>query len=117
MTAPTPWKNRRLENKKLSPKRATGAQLSSQDAAKTDVTRRSIDRFALARGGPVAQAVVGRAQMRASFHHPASDRAAGFVRRATGCLGGCVARRREETRGPFPDVADHVVEPIAVGGK
>src|SRR4029077_16218581 len=43
--------------------------VDSEDAAKADVAGRGVDRLALARCRPVAQAVVGRAQVRTAFHH------------------------------------------------
>src|SRR5207248_9213145 len=45
----------------------------ADEAAKTNVTGRGIDRLALARRRPVAQAIIGRAEVRAAFHHPASE--------------------------------------------
>src|SRR5262249_95578 len=63
----------------------SGARLRhTHDAAKADVAGRSVDRLALARRRPVAQAVVGRAEMRTALHHTASDVTAGRAGHATG---------------------------------
>src|SRR5262249_5168028 len=43
----------------------------ADDAAKTNVAGRRVDRLALARRWPVAQAVVRSAEMRTALHHPA----------------------------------------------
>ena len=95
------------------------------------MTGRRVDRFREARGRPVAPAVVGRAEMRAALDHLAGnpDRRlarivavaflgpARIVRRAAG-LHDLVRMLGDVPVGrPLPDVADHVVEPIAVGGK
>src|SRR5215831_7346344 len=87
------------------------------DAAKTNVASRSVDRLTLARRRPVAQAVVGRAQVRAAFHHPASGVSAGLARHTAGFSGYFATVLGEATRGPLPHIADHVVEAIAVCGK
>jgi hypothetical protein len=49
------------------------ARSRPDDAAKADVGGRGVDGLRLARGGPVAQAVVGRAQVRAALDHAARD--------------------------------------------
>src|SRR5436190_21521340 len=57
--------------------RAPGAVTSTgvaHDAAKADVGRRCVDGLALPGGGAVAQAVVGRAEVRAALDHAAGDR-------------------------------------------
>src|SRR5205807_4361414 len=82
-----------------------------EDAAKADVARRGVDRFALAGGGPEAQAVVRRAQVGAALDNPARDAFVGR-RRAARLL--AVAGREGVSR-PFPDVAGHVVQAVAVG--
>ena len=92
--------------------------------------RRRVDGLALAGRGPVAQAVVRRAQVRAALDHPARDRrreVAAWLRddrvarngraarrcRLTGA-GARMARPEEVTR-PLPDVAGHVKQAIPVG--
>src|SRR5262245_18712318 len=87
------------------------------DAAKANVASRRVDRLGLARRWPVAQAVVGRAQVRAAFHHPASGVSAGRARHTAGLSGYFATVRGEATRGPLPHIPDHVVEAIAVRGK
>src|SRR5262249_33667808 len=88
------------------------------DAAKTNVAGRRVNRLTLPRCRPIAQAVIGRAEMGTAFHHPASDTIAGLARQATGFFEVFGARRRREGgRGPLPYIADHVVEPVAVCGK
>src|SRR5262245_42491875 len=87
------------------------------DAAKTNVASRRVDRLGLARRRPVAQAVVGRAEVRAAFHHPASGASPALARHTAGFSGYFAAVRGEATRGPLPHIADHVVEAIAVCGK
>src|SRR5262249_26775305 len=85
-------------------------------AAKTDVAGGRIDRLALPRRGPVAQAVVGRAEVGTALYHAASDMRARLARRATGFFA-ALGRLGKRTRRPLPDVAEHVVEAIPVGGK
>src|SRR5437899_443520 len=73
----------------------------------------------LTRGRPVARTVVGRAQMRPALDHPAGDLAGGDADRTevrTGRVERGVARvtRTVPIAGPFPDVADHVVQAVAV---
>src|SRR5258707_1655528 len=87
------------------------------DAAKTSVAVRSIDRFRLARRRPVAQAVVGCAQVRAPFHQPAGGVSARLARHTAGFSGYFAAVRGEAGSGPLPHIPDHVVEAIAVCGK
>src|SRR5262245_15947403 len=87
------------------------------DAAKANVASRRVNRLGLARRRPVAQAVVGRAQVRATFHHPASGVSPALARHATRFCGCLAAVRGEATRGPLPHIADHVVKAIAVRGK
>ena len=81
-------------------------------------------------GRSVAQAVVRRAEVRASLDHAPWDRARravrarslssgestrGLLRDAAGVLGLVGMTRRVEVGRPLPDVAGHVVEPVAVG--
>ena len=99
------------------------------DAPEADVTGRGVDRLREPRGRPVAPAVVRRAQVRSALEHLAGDsylrlarivavlqprparirRDAARLDRIRGCLGVIPVRR------PLPHVADHVVEPVAVG--
>src|SRR6266571_1951339 len=103
----------------------------SNDAAESDVTCRRVDRLRVTRGRAVAAAVVRRAQMRAAFGDLARNfnlRLAGVVaailfaaawilrnaarlRRVSFMLGG------PPIGGPLPDIADHVVDAVAVGRK
>src|SRR5688500_17104301 len=53
--------------------RCRGAPAHSHDAAEPHVARRRVDRLGEARGGPVAAAVVRRAQVRAALEHLAGD--------------------------------------------
>ncbi len=56
---------------------STSGALGVDDAAKSDVAGRGVDGLALARGGAVAQAVVGGAQVRAPLDDPTRDMGAG----------------------------------------
>src|SRR6185503_3876514 len=95
----------------------------------TDMTRGRIDRFWKSGGRTIAAAVVGRTEMRPAFQHLAWNSHVGLAwivarvlaattwiaRDAAGLLRlfwmlGLIPVRR-----PFPDVADHVVEAVAVG--
>src|SRR5262245_37657788 len=87
------------------------------DAAKANVASRRVDRLGLARRWPVAQAVVGRAQVRAAFHHPAGGVSAGRSPHLAGLSGYFATGRCEAPLGPLPHIPDHVVEAIAVCGK
>ena len=94
-------------------------------AAEPDVRRRRVVGLGRARRGPVAQAVLGGAQVRAALQHPARDARA----RLGGCRGEQVLARADvdrhlaghlvprgvEVRRPLPHVARDVVEPEAVG--
>src|SRR3954468_4369072 len=84
---------------------------SAREAAEADVAGRGVDRFALARGGSVAQAVARRAQVRSALDHPPRDGGVGSRGAARGWGGGLV----EAVRGPLPHVAGHVEEAVAVG--
>src|SRR5690349_10976375 len=94
------------------PRRLGLTRSAPQDAAKADVARRGVDRFALAGGGPEAQAVVRRAQVGAALDDPARAALVGRRRRAARLL--AVACREAVSR-PLPDVAGHVVQAVAVG--
>src|SRR5882757_2103127 len=100
-------------------------------AAEPEMTRRSIDRLGMPCGGPIAAAIVRRAQMRAALDDLAGDtdvRLAGIVAALLASPArvlGNAARlrriglmlRRVPVRRPFPDIADHVVQAVAVGRK
>jgi hypothetical protein len=96
------------------------------------VAGRGVDRLACRAAGPVAPAIVRRAQVRAALEHLARDadlRLAGSKlpsprrRRADSCGHAAGLRRApfvlaaRTSPGPFPDIADHVVQAVAVGGK
>src|SRR5215212_6917860 len=101
---------------------------SSLDAPKADMARGSIDRLRVARSRPVAAAVVRRAEMRAALDHLSGNldvRQRGVVAvvlPSAAWIFGDAARfrrvglvlRRIPVRRPFPDVADHVVDAVAV---
>src|SRR5262245_60978631 len=105
------------------------------DAAEAQVGHRGLDRLGLASGRPVAQAVVGRTQVRAALHDVARELLAGpanlvaLVRRfdprvdarpgrAATRMGHLVrVARRVVVRRPLPDVAGHVEEAEAVWPK
>src|SRR6476620_867085 len=103
----------------------------AHDAAEAEMAGRRVDRFRVARGRPIAAAVVGRTEVRAPLDHLAWNpdlRLAGIV--AVALLGSTrIVRRAARLHGlvrmprhvpigrPLPDVADDVVEPIAVRGK
>src|SRR5450432_3044479 len=96
--------------------RAAHARVAD-DAAKPQVAGRGVDRLALAGGGPVAQAVARRAQMRAALDDPARNagpRLPGdpavlgrgrprVARDAAGVAGVGRVPRREVVAGPLPD--------------
>src|SRR6185312_4475003 len=100
----------------------------SYDASKTNMARGRIHRLRVARGRTVAAAVARRAKMRAALEDLAGNfdfrqtrivavlltSAAGVFRDAArlGRIGFVLGG--PPIRGPFPDIADHVVEPIAV---
>ena len=103
----------------------------SDDAPKSDVAGRRVDRLRMARGRAVAAAVVGRAEMRAALDHLSRNfdlglggviarvlgRAARVLRDAARLRGVGGVSLREPVRRPLPDVADHVVQAVAVGRK
>src|SRR5215469_7992678 len=95
------------------------------------MTRRSIDRLGMSCRRAIAAAIVGRAQMRAALQNLARDpdvglarivarglKAAARILRNTAGLGriGFVPVQ-PPVRGPFPDIADHVVKAVAVWWK
>src|SRR4029078_8108411 len=103
----------------------------SHDTSKADVARRCINRLGMTRRGPVAAAVVPCAKMRSALQNLARNsdlrltrivalvfarptrilRDAALLRRVCGSLWDVPVGR------PFPDVADHVVETVAVRWK
>ena len=92
---------------------------------------RGIDRLGMARRRPVAAAVVRRAEMRAALEHLARNfdvglagivarvlaAAARIFRNAAGLRRIGFVLRRVPVGGPFPDIADHVVQAVAVRRK
>src|SRR5262249_52872521 len=95
------------------------------------MTCRGIDGLRVARGGSVAAAVVRRAQMRAAFENLARNFNVWLTRVEAAAFGAtpwvfrdtagfrCVSLvlRRIPVVSPFPDIADHVVETVAVRRK
>src|SRR4030095_11416396 len=95
------------------------------------MTRRRIDRLCHSGCRSVALAVVRRAKVRAAFHNFSWNSDVGHawieasMHKSAGGIYRCATRtamngflvRLVPIRGPFPDVADHVVEPISVGWK
>ena len=77
------------------------------------MARRGVDRLALTRCRPVAQAVVRRAEVGAPLDHLALE-ALGRRRHAAR---GHRRRRGEGVARPLPDVPAHVVEAVAVRGE
>src|SRR5580658_2523019 len=102
---------------------------SAHDAAESDVARGSVDRLGVAGGGLVAAAIIRRAQMRAALEHLAGDAdlrlawvvalglrpAARILRHAARFSRLRRMARGPEIRRPLPDIADHVVDAVAVG--
>ena len=90
------------------------SSLRANDAAKPDMAGGRVHRLALPCGRPVAQAVVGRTEVRAALDHPAREALARHEGRRTARGRLAVPRRREEVCRPLPDVAGHVEEAVAV---
>src|SRR5215831_9869148 len=100
----------------------------TNDAAETDMTRRGVDRLGTTRGRAVTAAVVRRALVRTALQHLAWNfdfRLAGVVarllatapridRNAAGLVGIGLVPSRVPVGGPFPHIADHVVNAVAV---
>src|SRR6266699_523785 len=100
----------------------------SPDASKSHVTRGRIDRLGVSRGGPVAAAIVWRAQMRAAFQNLAGNSdlrlagieasvlasAARIFRNTARLWRVCFMLLRIPVGRPFPDIPDHVVDAVAV---
>src|SRR6516162_7848330 len=92
---------------------------------------RGIDRLGMARGGAVTAAIIWRAEMRAAFQDLARNldlRLAGIVARvlaaaarvlrdAAGLRRIGLVPGRPPVGGPFPDIADHVADAVAVRRK
>src|SRR6478735_6882679 len=92
---------------------------------------RRIDGFGVARRGAIAAAIVRRTEMRAALEHLARNadvrlagieasafRATAWVQRdAAGLRRIAMVLLRPPVGGPFPDIADHVVEAVAVRRK
>ena len=101
------------------------------DAAKPDVAGGCIHRLGMARGGTIAPAIARCAQMRAALQHLARNPDLRLARIETGVLARAarVLRNAAGLRdirfvpvdipvgGPFPGIADHVVNAVAVGRK
>src|SRR5436309_9866066 len=100
----------------------------SDDAPETDMACRGVDRLGMARGGTIAAAIVRCAQMRAAFKHFAWNfdvwltrvvarglgPAARIRRNAARLRGIGIVRLRIPISRPLPDIADHVVQAVAV---
>src|SRR5215475_10704924 len=103
-----------------------------QHAAKSDMAHAGVDHLRLARRRPVTQAIIGGAQVRAALDHFAWNaelrltRIVAFVRRDDAWIDCRSATGFDDLVGmtmdvpvarPFPHVAGHVVQPIAIGWK
>src|SRR5262245_60958590 len=100
----------------------------ARDASEAHVTGRGIDRLRVPGCRAIAPAVVGCAQMRAALQDLAGYAAIGLawvvaqllsatariLGDATGLVGVGGMSGIEPIGGPFPDVADHVVEAVPV---
>src|SRR5215475_15200735 len=98
------------------------------DASESDVAGRGVDGLRMTRGRPIAAAIIGRAKMRAAFEHFAGNldlrltRVVAVGRRAAARILGNTARLRRVggMRGripvacPFPNIADQVIEAVAI---
>src|SRR4030095_7878610 len=101
----------------------------SHDAPESEVADRGVHGLRHAGRRPVPPAVVRRAQVRAALHHLARDANVGqagvvalLSRAAPGVADGTaglldLAVVLVPVGGPLPDVAGHLVEPVAVGWK
>src|SRR6185312_367179 len=103
----------------------------TENASETGVAGRGIHRFGMARGRAVAAAVVWCAKMRAALQNLARNADVRLTWIKTCCFGAAARiewdaarlRRisfmllRPPVAGPLPDVADHVVQAVAVGRK
>src|SRR6266511_661844 len=103
--------------------------VSTYDTAESDVGHSGIDHLRLPRCWPVAQAVVGRAQMRAAFDDLAGNAKLRLARVVALLRRGYARVDRWATAGfddlvgvamdvpvasPFPHIAGHVVQPVIV---
>src|SRR3954454_13768442 len=100
----------------------------SPDTAEAEMTCRCVDLLGVASCRPIASAVVRRAQVRAALDDLARDPdvrrgrlvaavlapAARVLRDAAGFRRVAFVLLRVPVGGPFPDVADHVVDAMAV---
>src|SRR5882762_3943547 len=92
------------------------------------MARGGVDRLRVSRGRPVTSAIVRRAQMRTAFDDLPWDfhicrsgveavglaAATRILRNAAGFCRIRLVFWRIPVGGPFPDVADHVVQPVGV---
>src|SRR5437763_3306649 len=99
------------------------------DAPEADMACRGVDRLGMTRGRPIAATVIGSAKMRTAFKHLAWNPDVRMTRVVAGGLGPAARIFRNAARlwrigfmlrripivSPFPDIADHVVQPVAVG--
>src|SRR4051794_4347661 len=96
--------------------RASGCRVADH-AAEADVGRRRVDLLALSRRRSIAQAVVRRAQVRASLDDSSGD-LLGRIHvarwRTAPVGGGLVVARGEGIDRPFPDVAGDIEQSVAV---
>src|SRR5262245_17742032 len=104
------------------------AEPLSNDAANSQVACGRVDILRMTRRRAIAAAIVRRAQMRAPFDDLAGDfcsplagivavflaSAARVLRNAARLWSVGLVLWREPVSGPFPDIADHVVEAVAV---
>src|SRR6516162_2747157 len=100
----------------------------ANNTTEADMARRGVDRLRMSRRRTVTAAVVRRTQMRAALQHLARNLdfgLAGVVARvlrpaprvqwdAAVLLGICLVSRRVPVAGPFPHIADHVVDAVTV---
>src|SRR5436853_5685077 len=108
----------------VSSRSAVAGTVIANDAAEPNVGGRSRHRLGLACGRSVAEAIIGRAKVRAALDDPPRDAGARAVPAVTlhgrldarvvrhpARLGGVIGvARGEEVRRPLPDVSRHVVE-------
>ena len=104
---------------KFERKQASGGRSrrprSADHTAKADVTRRGVRPTPLARRRAVAQTVVRGTKMRTALDHLARESLAALhTRRRSTARPSRRGRRFEPVGRPFPDVAGHVVDPVAV---
>src|SRR5581483_7529515 len=105
--------------------------LFPQHAPEAYVRSRCIDRLRVACGWPVALAVIGGTQVRAALQNLPAESGAGVLevaarqltaaariaRNAASALADQLTPVRVPVRCPFPDIADHVVQAIAIRRK